>query len=728
MPTVLDRSTGLPVPGRTDAEPRRKRRGRVPGPADVAKIDAQVLRDPGVHATPADFGAGIGRSVEAFGAAAFRVADDFTEMRRSAEDDTASAAGLAEARVRFVKAAQSLEARATSGEGFTEGLDAALSFETDAILGDLRSVRGLRPSDQGEAAIRRQLGALRSRFVARGAMFEHEARLNQLGRDIDQTIGDLAMAAFNRPADYLAILAEGEAVLDKFKNKLPPDALAAKVAAARATIPESAVAGLIATDPAAALDALERGDFDAHLAAADKALNLKQARAATAAADRGAVAQAAATTAKAASDLEIAVRRGLAGYAEIERSLKARIITPAKRTQLTLAVDERFKAADKEAADLALVAAAVGTGEVFLDPKDGGHRKAVDAYFQSFVLDDPGGQPDVIAFVDKVGMVPDSLAGQLRGALRAGDAKAKADAADLLDRIGQANPAALRDFAQADVDDGLAIATLVRAGVKPEDAVRSVEAARRVPEPERQARRARAIEEKHGDENASFLEDQSERGFLFFGGADLEIPDALVGEFNLVQRQAFMRLGDLEASQTVALARLRGVWGVTRVGGPPRWMKYAPEAVAGVAPMTPEQNADWMTEQLIADLAKGAIFDPEAGDLEDRLRIEADARTARELPAPSYPVALLNADGVYLPVTRFVDGQEKVFRWQPDWITSPLHQRTLEEIERRAARLRKGVEAARGSRKEVIGRLQQTGRRTRRAKETRQRRGTAVQI
>ena len=260
----------------------------------MAQIDAQVLRDPGVHATPADFGAGIGKAIERFGAAASRVASDFAEMRRAAEDDTAGIAGLADARVRFTTVARSMEAQATGAEGFTDNLGAALTDETEAIVRDLRQVRGLRPSERGEAAIRRQLGLLASRMVARGAMFEQGARLSQLGHAVDFSVGDFAMAAFNRPADFPAIIEEMEASLDRFENKLPPGILAAKVAAARTTIGESAVAGLIGKDPATALAALEGGTFDRVLAPPGKALVLKQARAAVAVGHRAAGAEVAA--------------------------------------------------------------------------------------------------------------------------------------------------------------------------------------------------------------------------------------------------------------------------------------------------------------------------------------------------------------------------------------------------------------------------------------------------
>ncbi|MFQ5765968.1 MAG: hypothetical protein ACE5GT_13690, partial [Rhodospirillales bacterium] len=245
MPVRIDKRSGIPVVSRTDQEPRRKRQGRVPGPGDVAKVDAEVLRDPGLHATPEDFGAGIGAAVADFGAAAGRVASDFATIRREAEDDTAAAAGLSEARVRFTRVARSVNPQATTAGDFTGNLDRALGAETDAILRDLRQVRGLRPSKQGEAAIRGRLGVLASRMVARGAMFEQRERLAQLGRDVDASVGNAAMAAFDAPADLFAIIAETEASLAKFTNKLPPDALAAKVTAAREMIAGNAVAGLI---------------------------------------------------------------------------------------------------------------------------------------------------------------------------------------------------------------------------------------------------------------------------------------------------------------------------------------------------------------------------------------------------------------------------------------------------------------------------------------------------
>ena len=107
-------------------------------------------------------------------------------------------------------------------------------------------------------------------MVARGAMFEQTERLAQLGRDVDLSVAEAALAAFESPADFPAILGETAASLARFKDKLPPGVLAAKAAAARGLIAANAVAGLIELDPALALGGLREGVFDDALPAAER--------------------------------------------------------------------------------------------------------------------------------------------------------------------------------------------------------------------------------------------------------------------------------------------------------------------------------------------------------------------------------------------------------------------------------------------------------------------------
>ncbi|MCH8927019.1 MAG: hypothetical protein IH924_12940, partial [Proteobacteria bacterium] len=482
MVVIIDPPSGLPVPRRTDRAPRSKRQGRVPGPADVAQIDAQVLRDPGVHATPADFGAGIGKAIERFGAAASRVASDFAEMRREAEDDTAAMAGLSEARVRFTRVAESMKTQATTAEGFTGNLGKALSGETDAILRDLRQVRGLRPSKEGEAAIRRRLGVLASRMVVRGAISEHRIRLAKLGHEVDASVTNAALAAFNSPGDWPAIMEETEARLARFKDKLPPDALAAKVAAARETIAQSTVAGLIELDPALALRGLKEGVFDDDLPAADR--KSLRARAKAAQRDRRARAELGQARDRAAAGadgarrlvaLEGAIGRGEAGEQAIAEA--ADILDDPTRARLREKLDAR-RAGDAarnrriETVSAVLAGRAPAPGAGDLRPGLPKWRQAVDDHYASIAEILGLMEPDERArfeddYARTTRVLPEPVLKQMRAGLLSADPAAQAFAATRLDRLMDPDPDLVSTIPEDERRRAQAIAGFVDLGLPP---------------------------------------------------------------------------------------------------------------------------------------------------------------------------------------------------------------------------------------------------------------------
>ena len=388
----------------------------------------------------------------------------------------------------------------------------------------------------------------------------------------------------------------------------------------------------------------------------------------------------------AASDLEIAVARGEASYPAVEAALNAKVISPAKRTQLVKDLDDQAEGQKKDAALAARVADAL-RGETNLDPRDKDDRKGVDALYKNRLAPALVNQPAEVAatataeFVKATGIVPETVQSEIRGGLRSGDAGAKAKAADMLDRLRQTSPQALRDFTEKDITEGLHIATLVRSGVPSPEAVRIATEAAAVPEAERTARKTRAREEKHPDDNLKFLRSESARGFF---ESRAELPDALVGEFQKLQSLAFMRTGDYEASKQVAFEQVRNVWAISEVGGPARWLKYAPERY-GLPTMSDEDNAEWMQSQLVADV-HGIAPDVD----EDNIRIFATPETARE-QFPSYAM-MIERDGVFEPLIAFEDG--KPMRWRPDF---PSHAKGLQA--ERKERGKKVVKDARKSRK-----------------------------
>ena len=114
-------------------------------------------------------------------------------------------------------------------------------------------------------------------MVARGARFENGARLAQLGRDVDLSVAEAALAAFDSPADFPAIMGETEASLARFKDKLPPDILAAKAAAR----------GMIAANAAATQRLARLWDVAPALVSAIPAVERRRARAIAEFADLG---------------------------------------------------------------------------------------------------------------------------------------------------------------------------------------------------------------------------------------------------------------------------------------------------------------------------------------------------------------------------------------------------------------------------------------------------------
>ena len=316
--------------------------------------------------------------------------------------------------------------------------------------------------------IRRQLAGYRARVVARGAIFEHDARLNQLGGDVDRTIGDHALAAYNRPADYLGILAEAEARLARFKDKLPPDILAAKVAAARETIAHSTVAGLIELEPALALRGLKEGVFDDDLPAADRKRLRARAGAARgdrrAQAERGQIRERTATGADGARRLVVlegAIGRGEAGEQAIAEA--ADILDEPTRARLHEKLDARRAedaARDRRIETVSAVLAgrvpATGDGEgdgkgktdgggEDLRPGTPGWRQAVDDHYASLAdaletMDPDGRGRFEDDYARATGVLPEPVAKRLRAGLLSADPAGQAAAAQRLARLKDGNP------------------------------------------------------------------------------------------------------------------------------------------------------------------------------------------------------------------------------------------------------------------------------------------------
>jgi|GEM_PF-6164022 len=388
------------------------------------------------------------------------------------------------------------------------------------------------------------------------------------------------------------------------------------------------------------------------------------------------------------SSLEINVSRGQAGHADIEEADRNGLFEfdTKARTRIYKAADAKAKKRQDDA-DLVVMGAAFVTGEAVADAKNPEHIKAADAQFQSAVAPTIQGQDastiaaNVSSFIASTGVIPTKVKGTLRAHLSGGNPEQIAMSADIVARIEETRPKALDVFARGDLALAQKVNKLVRAGVTPEDAVtRAREAIDPTNEVVRVARKAERKTEKYSDSYGDWIENAvNPTGFLDFvpfgPSNDVSLDDTrgaslqAQAEFGALFEDWHDRTGDKDIAKANALREFSRTWGASAVNGELNLMKYPPEAYYGLASsgLSGEANdADgaWMREQLLADVGAAGMWDPDV-PLDGRVRMEADSQTAREVGAgmaPTYPVFVMDAQGVYQPLQ---DGQGGVLRWYP---------------------------------------------------------------
>tara|TARA_B100000965_G_scaffold201278_1_gene168044 strand:+ start:8749 stop:10896 length:2148 start_codon:yes stop_codon:yes gene_type:complete len=390
------------------------------------------------------------------------------------------------------------------------------------------------------------------------------------------------------------------------------------------------------------------------------------------------------------SDLEIDVRRGEAGIGEIEKAYADGdgFLTPAKRTQLIAIADAVEAKEQKRMADIGRVSAALnGTGPA-MDNKDTADRKAVDAYFEAVfkpslapLPPSPDAAPDsvedpaswlanarqiamtarnkqagaLVEFVRSTGVIPTELESTMRTMLQNGTATQRAQASDFVARIRERNPMLLNGFSKPERQLATQIDRLVKSGVPASRAVEIADTALKADPAAREERQLRLRADKLLDNAENIIKGEMAGGFMGFGKA--ETTDALIGEYRALFREHFLATGDEDAAKTLTVDDLKRVWGVSRVGGEKRLMKYPPENY-GFTALETDANAEWMQDQLGRDLLDAGFSEDDI----EAVRLESDIVTARSTDNPTWPVMLMR-DGVVEPL--MIDG--KPMRWRPDW-------------------------------------------------------------
>lgn len=422
----------------------------------------------------------------------------------------------------------------------------------------------------------------------------------------------------------------------------------------------------------------------------------KQLQAERNAADADQKRQQDAVRAQTEADLGVKLERGEAGYTDLDLARQNGSISPSFWSTQTQALDKQ-NAENATNAQLMAKADMAGKGGVPLDPKNAGDVKGLNMLFNATAATWRDLPPDqamaaALAFTIQKGVVPEKVQSMVRGGLRSGDPNQAILAADTLQQMRNANPQLLNDFSQDDIRLGNLIDTYTSDGVPPAKAVEMANASMNVSEVDRKARdgdydaqRGKTpADQQASDQKWLSAQVPGTASWYQFWRSNPEVGSVARGEFDNLSRLEFERTGDLESSRKTAIDYMNRVWGVTQVAGPARLQKFAPERFYGIPNLSPDDNAKWMNEQLLSDVGKGAMQDPNNPLSVDRLMVTPDPTRTDDQGRPTYQVSVKGADGLLYAVTG-KDG--KPLPWTPNWDTSA-------EKLRRDALIAKGVNEA----------------------------------
>jgi hypothetical protein len=253
----------------------------------------------------------------------------------------------------------------------------------------------------------------------------------------------------------------------------------------------------------------------------------------------------------------------------------------ALRSLMDTSMRNQVQAIGNEA-DNMLIDAAVHGGQK-LDPADKALVNATDTYFKSHIAIN-GAAPGTdlyasgaVAFARETNIVPPSVRSNVRVGLMSGDPVAAAKAAQLADRLQQANPQASPfDDSEPKLSalSGL-INSNLKAGMTPQQSYSlAIQQTSVTPElrETREKNYGKAI--TAGTPNNQALQSALNKAAPGLFSSAPAAPVAMQAAYGSLVQQLYDQTGDLPKSQELAAIQLQKTWGVTSVNGKPELTKY----------------------------------------------------------------------------------------------------------------------------------------------------------
>lgn len=272
-----------------------------------------------------------------------------------------------------------------------------------------------------------------------------------------------------------------------------------------------------------------------------------------------------------------------------------------------------------------------------------------------------------IDFVNKYDVVPTELKNTVSGMLKSQDSAQLLLGSDFIVKVMEDNPDVAEEFGEDSINKAILVSNLNEQGVPFADIAQRIKVGQLARPEDVKAYNDAYNEAAKKVSDIKYIQNAEDTGF-FTTTADVPLP--MVNDFNREAKAMLPYFQDVKAARKAAFESIKRSWGVSNIGNEPRWVKGAPEQRFGAPGMTPEENSEWMRNQIMSQFTSSFLTDP---DIDYNVRL-APSRT----DANYYNVIIEDENGIITPML-----------WKPDWTKSKEAIELQKKIERQIIRDRK---------------------------------------
>lgn len=232
---------------------------RIPGADSIQEV--APTRDPGVQATPEEFGAGVGASAANFGAAAVSLGAHLYEKRKAAEDQTFEQTYNVNAAPALQKAEyDARKAFPDGGPGYMEDLNTRAQQAHQGIL-DALSQRGITPSDTALRRVNTQFAGRQANLLVSGVTYDNNAQVAKLQAQTGDNVKTVASQVLSGNLDVDEAVKQVDGITASAGSLYTGGALSAFKKQARDVVYQAAVDSAIASKDTARANELNARFF-----------------------------------------------------------------------------------------------------------------------------------------------------------------------------------------------------------------------------------------------------------------------------------------------------------------------------------------------------------------------------------------------------------------------------------------------------------------------------------